>query len=222
MGGSCTVEHAPGGNAKVFAPAPPINACTNISVADKDSKGMLNHRLLVACRDNDLQGVRQTINEGAFLETRRPFVMRPTPPDGPATKKKKHPREGLTPLMYTVQNESLDGARLLLEARASVNACDEDGLRPLHFAASAGSVELSKLLLAFGAELDAKDEEGRTAADHLPDTNVMTRVEREQWEATLDTPIRGNKQNHVQSPVEPVPVFESPTAPFSVADAAFA
>merc|ERR550532_3700550 len=125
---------------------------------------MVNHRLLVASRDDNISEIKRAVEQGAFLETRRPFVMRPKPPSSMGAlmeasgKKRKAPREGLTPLMYAAQNGSVAGTRLLLEARAQVAARDEDGLRPLHFAAGAGVVEVCKLLLESGADKAAADD----------------------------------------------------------------
>lgn len=189
MGANCQCERQPGGKIVIMAEANPfgVGACSNVSVAEKDSKGMLNHRLLVAARDNNLDALRKAVNEGAYLETRRPFVMRPQPPaSGQAqARKKKPPREGFTPLMYVVQNGSAAATRLLLEAKASVNAKDEDGIRPLHLAAGAGEMEVCKLLLTFGADRVAADDDGRRAIHHVPRDNLATKGDRAQWEAVL-------------------------------------
>lgn len=154
---------------------------------------MLNHRLLVACRDNHIEEIKLALEEGAYLETRRPFVMRPKPPTNVAAlleekalgKKKKTQREGLTPLMYAAQNGSLVATKLLLEAKAQVTARDEDGLRPLHFAASSGVLEACSMLLEYGADRNCVDEEGRRAIDYLPEGSKILRVDREKWEALL-------------------------------------
>jgi len=153
---------------------------------------MVNHRLLTACRDNDVEGARKALEQGAFLETRRPFVMRPKPPtvmghialDGPrrCDKKKNASRTGLTPLMYSSQNGTGSIVKLLLEARAAVNARDEDGVRALHLAAGAGSLEVCQLLIAHGAEKGVVDDEGRPPLDHVPSDSAGTRAERIRWE----------------------------------------
>jgi len=191
MGASCQCE---GKAEKVVIQALPVavaSGCSSISMAEKDSKGMLNHRLLVASRDNDLNGMQQALEQGAYVETRRPFVMRPKPPTSVGSlleasgKRKKAPREGLTPLMYVVQNGAVAGAQLLLQARAQVMACDEDRLTPLHFAATSGVLEVCSMLLNHGADKGALDDDGRRAADYVPQECMATRAERERWEALL-------------------------------------
>eukprot|EP00443_Scrippsiella_acuminata_P048742 CAMPEP_0115257476 /NCGR_PEP_ID=MMETSP0270-20121206/46792_1 /TAXON_ID=71861 /ORGANISM="Scrippsiella trochoidea, Strain CCMP3099" /LENGTH=200 /DNA_ID=CAMNT_0002673183 /DNA_START=79 /DNA_END=677 /DNA_ORIENTATION=+ len=191
MGASCQCE---GKAEKIVIQALPIavaSGCSSVSMAEKDSKGMLNHRLLVASRDNDLPALQQALEQGAYVETRRPFVMRPKPPTSVGSlleasgKKKKAPREGLTPLMYVVQNGSIAGAQLLLQARAQVMAHDEDRLTPLHFAASSGVQEVCSMLLNHGADKGALDDDGRKAADYVPRECTATRADRERWEVLL-------------------------------------
>eukprot|EP00928_Gymnodinium_smaydae_P000480 TRINITY_DN10184_c0_g1_i1.p1 TRINITY_DN10184_c0_g1~~TRINITY_DN10184_c0_g1_i1.p1 ORF type:complete len:324 (+),score=66.24 TRINITY_DN10184_c0_g1_i1:101-973(+) len=196
MGANCQVEQHEGGKMVIKAEANPMqsvgSACTNISVADKDSKGMTNQKLLAASRDNDLDGVKSAIGQGAYLETRRPFVMRPKPPamasDSYHGKKRKTPKEGLTPLMYSAQNGSVEAATLLLEARAQVRARDEDGLEALHFAARAGALEVAKLLIAKGADRDAADDDGRRAVDHIVEEALEERGQRQAWQEILGPP----------------------------------
>lgn len=61
---------------------------------------------------------------------------------------------------------SVDTARLLIEAGADVNATQAGGYSPLHQAASAGKVGIAELLLANGAKLDALCDQGKTPADY--------------------------------------------------------
>lgn len=156
---------------------------------------MVNHRLLAACRDNDIGALKLALDEGAFLETRQPFVMRPTPPSavvgmlqggfGGQAKKRQGPKVGLTPLMYAAQNGSMAFATLLLDAKAQVCARDEDGLRPLHFAASSGNSEVCALFISRGGDKNAMDDDGRRAIDYVPSLSSSTKIERERWEALL-------------------------------------
>mmetsp|Transcript_7488 Transcript_7488/g.21086 ORF Transcript_7488/g.21086 Transcript_7488/m.21086 type:complete len:212 (+) Transcript_7488:120-755(+) len=195
MGASCNCERYPSCKVVISAVPDPLDSrCANVTGASKDTKGMLNHRLLVASRDNNIAELKLALEEGAYLETRRPFVMRPKPPtsmeallDMPG-KKRKQPREGLTPLMYTSQNGAVVATTLLLQARAQVSARDEDGLRPLHFAATSGVLEVCEILLRFAAEKDAADDNGRKAIDYVPEGCVIMRTDREKWEAVLGAP----------------------------------
>lgn len=196
MGANCALEKA-GPDCKAViqaAPAATISSCSSVATSEKDSKGMTNHRLLVACRDNDIGEIMLALEQGAYLETRRPFVMRPKPPTSVGAwmegggKKRKTPKEGLTPLMYAAQNGSVAGTKLLLEARAQVAARDEDGLRPLHLAATSGIYEVCSMLLSSGADKSAGDELGQRARDYVPEENLILRADRERWEALLGAP----------------------------------
>mmetsp|Transcript_61600 Transcript_61600/g.134913 ORF Transcript_61600/g.134913 Transcript_61600/m.134913 type:complete len:248 (+) Transcript_61600:75-818(+) len=164
---------------KVIVHAIPASCCTNIQSANEDSKCVLNQRLLAASRDNDIGALKIALEEGAYLETRRPFVMRPKPPtsvwdqDPTWNSKKRGPKEGMTPLMYASQNGSPAAVRMLLQARANFMAKDEDGMRPLHFAAQAASQEVCKLLVQKGADTSATDDEGRGAIDFLPSDELL-------------------------------------------------
>eukprot|EP00931_Biecheleriopsis_adriatica_P026820 TRINITY_DN16254_c0_g1_i3.p1 TRINITY_DN16254_c0_g1~~TRINITY_DN16254_c0_g1_i3.p1 ORF type:complete len:368 (-),score=101.14 TRINITY_DN16254_c0_g1_i3:21-1124(-) len=190
MGASCNCEKGPSEKGVIHATS---SCCSNIQNAKEDSKGMVNQRLLAACRDNNIGALKLVLEEAPYLETRRPFIMRPKPPSGLGGlndaglngKRRKGPKEGLTPLMYSSQNGSVAGTHLLLEAKAQVMARDEDGLRPLHFAATSGVLEVCKMLLLNGADSNAMDDEGRRAIDYVPRGSLRTEAEREAWEALL-------------------------------------
>ena len=55
----------------------------------------------------------------------------------------------------------MDGARLLVEAGADVNARQHGGYTPLHSAAQRGAIDLIDLLLAAGADTDGAADDGR-------------------------------------------------------------
>merc|ERR1712007_313614 len=118
---------------------------------------------------------------------------KPPPPSAPpqkasafeGSKNKDGSREGLTPLMYAAQNGNLATTTLLLEAKALVNASDEDGLRPLHFAATSGEISVCELLLNHGAVLNAADEDGQLAYDLIPEECLKACAERKRWEALM-------------------------------------
>jgi len=174
MGGAiCQCDKAAGEKVIIHA-IPAASCCTNIQPANEDSKGVLNQRLLAASRDNDIGALKIALEEGAYLETRRPFVMRPKPPtsmwdqDSNWNAKRRGPKEGMTPLMYASQNGSTAAVRMLLQARANFMAKDEDGMRPLHFAAQSGSEEVCKLLVQKGADVSVTDDDGRRPMDFLP------------------------------------------------------
>ena len=71
--------------------------------------------------------------------------------------------EEFQPLHAAASHGRLAIARLLLEARADVDAATADGLVPLHAAATRGEADVLGLLLTSGAKPDAKTDDGITA-----------------------------------------------------------
>ena len=69
---------------------------------------------------------------------------------------------GGTPLHVACTGKRLRVVRMLIEAKACVDARDESGLRPLHRAAAAGGAEAVALLLESGASVDAATDDGHT------------------------------------------------------------
>lgn len=98
-----------------------------------------------AVRNGNLSAVR------ALLET-----MTATDLDTPA-------RDGLTPLLWTVQANDLQIARVLLDAGASANAANRYGISPLWLAATNRSAAMVELLLGHGAAAGAAMPHGETA-----------------------------------------------------------
>ncbi len=60
---------------------------------------------------------------------------------------------------------STDAIKMLLEAKAEVNAACKDGCTALHHAAVSGRLEGMLLLIEANADVEAKDESGRTAQE---------------------------------------------------------
>jgi len=67
-----------------------------------------------------------------------------------------------TPLMYASRQGSLDAARVLVEARADLNATDPDGTTPLMFAVINGHYDLAGFLVDQGADVNLPDRAGMT------------------------------------------------------------
>mmetsp|Transcript_61460 Transcript_61460/g.143073 ORF Transcript_61460/g.143073 Transcript_61460/m.143073 type:complete len:212 (+) Transcript_61460:95-730(+) len=190
MGASCHCERYAGCKVVIGANHHRCDStCSDVTTSPSGSRGMLNHRLLFASRDDNITELKLAIEQGAYLETRRPFVMRPKPPADMETpgvpKKRRAPREGLTPLMYAAKNGSVAATRLLLDAKALIHARDEDGLQPLHLAASSGVQDVCSLLISNGAARDVVDDHGQRAVDYVPEDCCIMRADREAWEALL-------------------------------------
>merc|ERR1712232_427183 len=148
------------------------------------SQAMINHSLLKAARDGDVEALETALKRGAFLETRRPFVITPESSSADTVGNGDAARGvGLTPLMHGAQGGHRKVVELLVSAKANVEAQEEDGLRPLHFAASADSREACLILLQAAADPGARDDEGRNALAHVPLHALATRVERQRWES---------------------------------------
>jgi len=138
-----------------------------------------NQSLLRAARDGDAEGVRNALARGAFLETRRPFVVRPKG-SGRPDKDDLPDAKGLTPLMHAAQQGHAEVVRILLENGALVNAFEEDGCRAVHFAADAEALDCFELLLEAGADPDVRDVDGKTFLEHLSSAE-----DRKAWMAAL-------------------------------------
>lgn len=75
---------------------------------------------------------------------------------------------GLTPLLYSMTGESINGSKRLLERGADPNAREDTGESALHFAASRSDSTLLKLLLAHDADPNcgiSTDETSQDATD---------------------------------------------------------
>lgn len=151
---------------------------------------MMNVRLLVACRDGDVQGLLDALSTGAMLETRRPFVIgiqdeRDFDVDVDSFGRCHCRPIGLTPLMHAAIGGHSQLCDMLLQKRADVEAEDEDGVRPLHLAAQSGSILTCTVMIHHGADRRAQDVDGRVAFDHVPLDEIRTQAEKKVWQALL-------------------------------------
>merc|ERR1712217_1006484 len=103
----------------------------------------LNHELLQHARQGNVKGVSTALDKGAWTETRRPLVMKPKkhetnsnvgkgPCSAPSTPKPDRCETGMTALMFSSQNGSVECVRRLLWAGAEIDAVEEDGWSALH------------------------------------------------------------------------------------------
>uniref|UniRef100_A0A7S1F8G1 Uncharacterized protein n=1 Tax=Noctiluca scintillans TaxID=2966 RepID=A0A7S1F8G1_NOCSC len=154
------------------------------SGAEPHSISFLNQSLISAARSNDLKGIGEAIASGAFIETRKPFVLQMKPENDTAPSMRSL-TSGLTPLMYVAQNGSVEAVSLLLEASARVDLTDEDGLTPLHFAAASGSLRACQVLIEHGASTNAQDDEGRKPMAFVPGDVRHVHAEARRWSDCL-------------------------------------
>mmetsp|Transcript_54721 Transcript_54721/g.175532 ORF Transcript_54721/g.175532 Transcript_54721/m.175532 type:complete len:193 (+) Transcript_54721:69-647(+) len=141
---------------------------------------MDNARLLRGAQDGEPAVVREALDAGANTETRQPMRIMP---GGRSKSNKSHAVYGLTPLMHASKGGHLTCVMALLDARAAVNADDEDGATSLHFAATSGDIDVFKALILAGADVNATDVDERGVLDYLPE-DVGPRVKKN-WEAML-------------------------------------
>lgn len=154
----------------------------------KNSQALLNHKLLKAAQDGDLARLQRALALGAYIETRRPFVVTPESAAVASDATLQTRGAGLTPLMYAAQGGYSEACELLICRGACVNSEDEDGMRPLHFAATSGSAETCATLLSGGSELNALDDDGHRAMDHIPKSLLSSQAAVRYWKAVFDTP----------------------------------
>jgi cytohesin len=97
-----------------------------------------------------------------------------------------------TPLHLAAEAGSLESAKALITAHASMNARGDLEETPLHFAVkgepTAARIELVRLLLAHGAQVNAKNKNDETPLDLVKDQ---------------DNPIRKLLLDHGAKPGEP-------------------
>lgn len=77
--------------------------------------------------------------------------------------------EGDTALHVMAWRRDLEGARILIDAGADINAAGDMDQTPLHVAIMQGDIEMVRLLLSAGARTDARSEFGKTALEEAQD-----------------------------------------------------
>lgn len=126
---------------------------------------LVNHELLQAAQSGDARMLAGALDRGAWIETRRPLVMRPQKhPDG-GDRGVQSSNVGMTALMYASMQGSEECVKRLVYAGANVNAIDEDGDSPLMFAAKEGNLEVCKFLIKQKADVSVQNDDDKTPLD---------------------------------------------------------
>jgi ankyrin repeat protein len=78
--------------------------------------------------------------------------------DGDADVNAKEPAQNQTALMWAAAEHHPDVVRMLLQAKANVQARTKNGFTALHFAAREGDIESARLLLSAGVNIDVRSQ----------------------------------------------------------------
>jgi len=132
--------------------------------SDSMEESILNQELIKAAREGRDDDLNWCLQNGAFVDTRRPFTIAF---HNECEDEEDDADVGLTPLMYAALGGYSQACRVLLSAGACVDSEDEDKMQPLHFAATSGSIEVFTLLLQAKANPWAQDSKGHTALHYL-------------------------------------------------------
>ncbi|XP_078392197.1 protein phosphatase 1 regulatory subunit 16A isoform X2 [Cetorhinus maximus] len=116
-----------------------------------------NVRLLEAASRNDAEEVRQLLASGIAPDL--------------------YNEDGLTALHQCCIDDYEDIVKLLLEAKANVNACDSELWTPLHAAATCGHLHLVQQLIQHGANLMAVNADGNMPYDLCEDDVTLDYIE---------------------------------------------
>merc|ERR1711920_916238 len=103
---------------------------------------MADHELLQYAMKGNLKGVVNALERGAMVEARRPLAMRPREELDTPLDALDNGMEGMTALMFASQGGSTAIVQRLLEAKAHINAVEEEEWSALHFAAQEGRLEV--------------------------------------------------------------------------------
>jgi ankyrin repeat protein len=82
--------------------------------------------------------------------------------------------EGITPLMYAVQNEHLEVCKILLLNGADPNINPNNGVPALITAVKTGNLEITELLIRKGAKVNSRDDKGITSLMYASAFNMYT------------------------------------------------
>lgn len=114
--------------------------------------GDLNFNLLVAAQKSYTQEIKRLIEKGAKINSAS--------------------YEGVTALMYSVDNENLEAVLYLLEKGGDPNILPENGFPALTTAVKWGNLELAEILIRNGAQVDIQGWLGRSPIHYAAAYNM--------------------------------------------------
>mmetsp|Transcript_30917 Transcript_30917/g.81901 ORF Transcript_30917/g.81901 Transcript_30917/m.81901 type:complete len:215 (+) Transcript_30917:151-795(+) len=152
---------------------------------------VLSQALISAARDGDHVAVRVALAQGAYVDGGQPLKLLTLDRMNMADPVREC---GFRPLMYASHNGNLLCLEPLLDARADVNASDEEGTTVLHLAASSGDWGCFAALLAAGADPHALDDTGLGVRDYIPNDIFSDPKQFRKWMQSLEAAESGHSK----------------------------
>lgn len=173
-----------------------VAACGSAAL---DERSMAEWELLNASAAGDADGIRSALAAGADVDGRGVRRLRTGSVFGMEGEwqPEEQRRTGMTALMRASLEGHDSTVQLLLQARASLVARDEDGMQAIHFAAQSGCVRVCEVLLEAGANPQIQDDAGVSAWDHLPSQCRETPDTELQWRNVFRNPAEQRGRNGV-------------------------
>jgi hypothetical protein len=152
----------------------------------------MDEELFTAVQQNNLNRVRELIENGANIEARSRNsytpLMNAISYSGPEMVRllidlganiEARSAVNYTPLLIAVSQNKPEIARLLIDLGANIDARTNDDLdfTPLSYAALHDNIIMVRLLIELGANIDARDNKGRTIFDKLIMVNKLLMID---------------------------------------------
>jgi ankyrin repeat protein len=146
--------------------------------SDPNAKESANDEtaLMWAVAENHGEAAHELIAHGAELNVRSKLLEYKTDRFGLEGVLTILPRGNWTPLMYAARQGSLEAARVLADAGASLNLTDPDGTTALILAIINGHYDTAALLLDKGADPNIADSTGMAALYAAADMSTLAEV----------------------------------------------